>query len=301
MSLKRDGLDVAALWERKRQTIEAIPGLSVWRGKEKFADIGGIQNVKTFLSRVVSGVEPPRAFVFIDEIEKGMAGAAEGASDGGVSRDQLGTMLSQMEDNRWTGIICIGPPGTSKSMLAKAAGNEAGVPTIALDFGAMKGSLVGESEQRLRAAFKVVKAMAGDRVFFIATCNSIAVLPPELRRRFTFGTFFFDLPNAAERAQIWELYSKKYNLELEAIDDANWSGAEIKQCCEVAYRLRCSLTEASRYVVPVAISAADQIEKLRSGASGRFTSASEPGLYQFRATGTVPTTARQQRSIELEN
>jgi hypothetical protein len=36
------------------------------------------------------------------------------------------------------------------------------------------------------------------RMLFIATCNSIASLPPELRRRFTLGTFFFDLPTALE-------------------------------------------------------------------------------------------------------
>ena len=306
MSLTKDGLDLPALWERKRQTIEATPGLSVWRGTERFDDIGGIHNIKTFLTRVIHGAEPPRAVVFVDEIEKAFGGAGAGGGDtSGVSQDQLGSMLSFMQDNAATGIICIGPPGTSKSMLAKACGNEAGVPTIALDLGGMKASHVGESEQRLRGGLKVIKAIAGERMLFIATCNSISVLPPELRRRYTFGTFFFDLPTAEERAQIWALYARKYALEglARPQNDDGWTGAEIKQCVEIAYRLRCTLREAASYIVPVSRSAADQIDALRAGASGRFISASLPGVYQFdRESGNAQTikTGRAGRAIELE-
>jgi hypothetical protein len=298
MSLTKAGLDLAALRERKRQTIEETPGLSVWRGNEKFADIGGLDNIKTFLGRVVNGNEPPRAIVFVDEIEKAFAGAGHDSS--GVAQDQLGTMLSWMQDNRATGIICIGPPGTSKSMLAKATGNEANIPTVALDFGAMKGSLVGESEAKLRSALKVVNAMAGDRVFFIATCNSISSLPPEFRRRFTFGTFFFDLPTPEEKDKIWELFLAKYKLQkVQPINDEKWTGAEIKQCCEIAHRLACSIEEAAAYIVPVAVSAADQVESLRTGASGRFISASYSGLFQHNRT--EQSTEAPKRKITLEN
>ncbi len=307
MSLTKNGLDLPALWERKRQTIEATPGLSVWRGDEKFAGIGGLENIKTFLSRVIGGAEPPRAIVFIDEIEKALAGASGGGDTSGVAQDQQGTLLSWMQDNNATGIICIGPPGTSKSLLAKATGNEAGIPTVALDFGAMKGSLVGESEQQLRGALKVISAIAGGRTLFLATCNSLSVLSPELRRRFTFGTFFFDLPTPDERAAIWALYARKY--EIPCADgikgDDNWTGAEIKQCCELAYRLSIGVEEAAAYIVPVARSAADQVEALRAGASGRFISASAPGVYQYdRALGSAPTTAttaRPRRATQLED
>jgi hypothetical protein len=52
----------------------------------------------------------------------------------------------------------------------------------------------------------------------------------------------------------------------------------------LAWRLRSSLREASEYIVPVARSAAQQIEALRMQASGRFISASSPGIYRYERT-----------------
>ncbi|PYV14089.1 MAG: hypothetical protein DMG21_19230 [Acidobacteria bacterium] len=42
-----------------------------------------------------------------------------------------------------------------------------------------------------------------------------------------------------------------------------------------------TLSEASRYIVPVSRSAAEQIKTLRQMASGKFISASTAGLYRF--------------------
>lgn len=74
MCLRKDGLDLHALWDRKRRVIEEIPGLSVWSGAETFDDIGGCENVKRFLRAIVAGEESPRVIVFCDEIEKAFAG-----------------------------------------------------------------------------------------------------------------------------------------------------------------------------------------------------------------------------------
>lgn len=282
MSLRKQGLDLSALWERKRQQIEQTPGLRVYRGGESFEDIGGVQVVKEFLRRVMTGRAKPNTVVFVDEIEKAMAGA--GGDTSGVSQDQLGVLLSYMQDHNATGVIFIGPPGSAKSAVAKACGTEGGVPTIQFDLGATKGSLVGSSEQNIRAALKVVTAVSGGRSMWIATCNSINDLPPELRRRFTLGTFFFDLPSADERAAIWDIYWPRYAIaerELSFPDDG-WTGAEIRQCCEIAWRLDCPLADAATFIVPVARSAADQIQRLRTLATGRFLSASYPGVYSSK-------------------
>lgn len=280
-NLTRDGINLNGLWDSKRKTIEQTPGLSVWRGGERFDDIGGVTQVKQFLRRIlIDGKARPNAVVFLDEIEKSLAGAKGDLS--GVSQDSLGSLLAYMQDQACTGIIFIGPPGTSKSMVAKAAGTEAGVPTIQLDLGATRGSLVGQSEAQLRTALKVITAVSSGNSLWIATCNSIASLPPELRRRFTLGTFFFDLPAAAERDRIWNIYLKKFAVgpEGELPPDDGWTGAEIKQCCENAWRMSSTLTEAAEFVVPVSRSAAEEIDKLRTQADGRFLSASNAGVYR---------------------
>jgi hypothetical protein len=297
MSVSKEGLDHDGLWERKRRMIEQTPGLSVWRGGETFEDVGGYSNAKKFLKAVCNGEQPPRAIVFIDEIEKSMA--ASGTDSSGVSQDYLRTLLTFMQDKEASGVILIGPPGSGKSAIAKATGNEAGIPTIALDLGGMKGSLVGESEQRLRTALQVVDAVSQGQTLFIATCNSISILPPELRRRFSFGTFFFPLPSADDRKNIWRIYFKRFGLKPTATEmpnDEGWTGAEIRNCCTIAHRLRVKLNEAATYIVPVSVSAKEQIERLSREASQKFINAAAPGLYKHESEPTFQATARRMES-----
>jgi hypothetical protein len=297
LALSKDGVDLERLWERKRQAVEQTPGLSIWRGGETFDDIGGCETIKCFLSAVLHGKDAPRVIVFVDEIEKAFAGTGTDLS--GVKTEMTGTMLSWMQDANADGIVLIGPPGAAKSAIAKAAGNSAGIPTVAFDLSAMQSGIVGGSGERLRAALQVVDAISQGRSLWIATCNSIGSLPPELRRRFTLGTFFFDLPSVEEREAIWRIYRTRWDLDGATPKDDGWTGAEIKECCRKAWRLNLSLTESAQYIVPVARSAADQIERLRQQASGRFLSASHPGVYE--SGKDVPATAGKRMFREVSD
>ena len=49
-----------------------------------------------------------------------------------------------------------------------------------------------------------------------------------------------------------------------------------------------SLVEASQYIVPVSRSAAEQIKALRQMASGKFISASKPGIYHYEEETPAP-------------
>jgi len=285
LSMTPDGIDLEALWERKRQMIDATPGLSIWRGDESYDKIGGVQNIKDFLRRLTTGKRAPRAIVFIDEIEKAMSGSSEGSQDtSGVSQDYLGVMLEYMQDTKATGMIFVGPPGAAKSVMAKAAGNEAGIPTIKLDLGGLKaagGGLVGGAERTIRQALKIISAVGSDNVLFIATSNEVTSLPPALRRRFGLGTYYFDLPDVAERLSVWKIYADWTDGTNTRPEDEGWTGAEIEKCVDIADRLGCTLQEAAEYIVPVSRVDPEGIERLRRQASGRYINASKPGVYRM--------------------
>ena len=296
LSLTKKGVDTESLWDRKKQKISETPGLEYYSGTETFADLGGIEQAKKLLKAILAGKRKPGAIIFVDEVEKAFAGSSSDTS--GVAQALLGYWLSYMQDMNATGVMLMGPPGAAKSATGKAMGNEGAMPTVQLDLGGIKGSLVGESEQRMRTAFSVVTAISGDRPFFVATCNSIGSLPPEFRRRFTIGTIFFDFPTDEEKAVIWPIYLQKYDLPDQEIPECiGWTGAEIKQCCDLADRLDMSLMDAAEYVVPVSVSAADQLDKLRKEASGRYLSASHPGVYRYESLAQA--TSRKSRKIDL--
>lgn len=280
MNINGGKVDLVGLREGKRRMIEQTPGLSVWRGAESFKDIGGYRNATSFLMDVINGRDAPKAILFLDEVEKMFAGTA--GDNTGVSQDFLGAFLSWSQKRGMLGVIFIGGPGTGKTLVATATGNEAGIETIVGDIGAMKTSALGSSEQRFRTMLNVVDAVAQGTVLCIATCNSIQSLPPEFRRRFKLGTFFFPFPSKEDRKTIWEIYLKKFKLVAQPIpDDDGWTGAEISNCAEIAYRLNRSLVEAAKFVVPVSIAAADQMDRLCREAHNRYVSASYSGVYKY--------------------
>ena len=148
------------------------------------------------------------------------------------------------------GMMLVGLPGTGKSMIAKAIGQQWGIPILSVDFGAIYSSLVGDSEANLRRLLEVSeaiapcvllidevdKAMGGMKssndsgvsqrllgklltwmqekkspVFVCCTANDINGLPPEFTRKGRFDEIFFvDLPNKEARAEIIKAHATKY-------------------------------------------------------------------------------------------
>jgi hypothetical protein len=287
MSLSRSGLDVPALWERKRQLIASARGLSVYRGTETFDDIRGNQNAVNILKQIFSpnARRKYKACIFIDEIEKAMAGSGDSS---GVSQDLLLGVLTEMQDTEASGILCVSPPGCGKSMLAKCLGNYAGVPLITYDIGGLKDQYVGNSGANQRNAHKVIRAVAMGPAFWIATSNAVANLPPELRRRFADATLYFDLPSAPEAESIWTLYRNKWELpDPIPLGCEGWTGAEIRTCCRIAYDRNIPLADAAQNISPVCRTAREVIRKLRMEASGNYVSANYPGIYQYNETAPI--------------
>jgi ATPase family associated with various cellular activities (AAA) len=289
LSLVRHGrLAPDVLWEIKAGMLKKSGLLSLHRGGETFADLGGLAALKSFCSRALRPGRP--------------------------------------EGVRARGVLLLGPPGSGKSAFCKALGCETSRPTLILDVGTLLGSLVGQSEANIRQALRLVdamspcvvmvdeveKALAGssgsagdsgvsarlfgtllgwlnDRTsdsFVVCTANDISRLPPEFARSERFdGTFFLDLPGSVEKQTIWRMYVEKFALDptQPRPQDRDWTPAEVKACCRLAALLDVPLVEASQNIVPVAVTAGESVERLRQWAAGRCLSADRSGLYT-RAT-----------------
>jgi len=112
LSVTKEGIDIETLWARKRQQISETPGLNVYEGKEKFEDLGGLDQAKKLFKSLLNGKRKPGAVVFVDEIEKSLGGTRGDTS--GVSQSILGYLLTYMQDQNATGTIFVGPPGAAR-------------------------------------------------------------------------------------------------------------------------------------------------------------------------------------------
>jgi len=268
----------------KGQALKKSGLLTLHRGGETFANLGGLDALKAFCSRALRPGRP--------------AGA------------------------RARGVLLLGPPGSGKSALCKALGNETGRPTLILDVGALMGSLVGSTEANARQALGLIDAMApcvvmidevekalagsaggqGDGgvaarlfgslltwmndhesdAFVVCTANDVSRLPPEFSRAGRMDAcFFLDLPGPREKEAIWRQYLVGYELDpaQRRPQDRDWTPAEVKACCRLAALLEIPLLEAARNIVPVAVTAGEAVERLRAWAAGRCLAADRPGLY----------------------
>jgi hypothetical protein len=280
------GIDGDMLRERAIQTINSTKGLSVYKGDGRgFDAIGGLDGIKDYTRSLLAGRLDLRCIVYADEVEKTLSGAT-GGDTSGVSGNFLGKWLSEIQDTNALGMLCTGIPGCAKSEFAKRLGEEANSLTINFDLGGMKDSLVGNSEANLSRALRTIREIGGTDggILYIATSNRIAHLPPEFRRRFNLGTFFFTFPDADEQTAIAEIYIDKFGLtpeqdDREAFAMVGWTGAEIESCCKLAYLRNCKLSEAAEFIVPVKETAKEEIEKLIDQANGRFLDASAGGVF----------------------
>lgn len=300
-------LDAGDLMARRNAMIDGVQGLSVDRFDRTFADVCGISRARWFAERLFSGPEAPAVIVRIDELEKKM-GDAHDFEGGATKGDELQVLLTEMEDNNWSGSIAYGQPGSGKTLWTQTMGPTFGVQTINLDFGGTRSKYVGESEANIRAALRTIKAIGGERVYIVATCNALDSLKPELRRRFADGVYFFDTPDADERAAMWRLYREKFNLDsperadlglpinLPDPDSDGLTGADIRSACRQAYRLRIALDDAVGEIIPLCVSDPEGIEQRRKSADGRYKSASYAGVYHM--TGDPATDAGSDRMIQ---
>lgn len=132
----------------------------------KFADISSLSPVLQFISEKKASVLKASSALELLPYERQPDPRYIGGFDNllkFVSRRKE-AMTVEAKDQRIDtikGIILMGIPGTGKSMAAKAIGRVLDMPVVILDVGSLFGSLVGESESRVRNALSTVDAMDG--------------------------------------------------------------------------------------------------------------------------------------------
>ncbi|HUR82876.1 MAG TPA: AAA family ATPase [Thermoanaerobaculia bacterium] len=146
----------------------------------------------------------------------------------------------------------------------------------------------GGLSQRLFASFLTWLQEKKEGVFVVGAANDLDRLPPELLRKGRFDEIFFvDLPTQSERESIFNIHLKMRNqdpakFDVPALSRASdgYSGAEIEQAVIAAlYRAlhakaaldTARVSDALRATVPLSVARAEDVEKLRSKARGRFT------------------------------
>jgi AAA+ superfamily predicted ATPase len=207
---------VQAVVAEKRQAVRKSGVLEFCEPDVSFEDVGGLENLKAWFA---------------------------------ARREAFGPQGARFGLSAPKGAVLAGVPGCGKSLSAKALAADWGVPLLRLDMGRIRGSRLGESEGRLRAALQMAevaspcvlwideleKAFAGmgqaqdsgvsqrlfggfltwledrrSQVFVVATANDVTRLPPEFARKGRFDEMFYvGLPNAAEREAIWRVHLRR--------------------------------------------------------------------------------------------
>src|SRR5262245_31696780 len=294
LSLVRHGqLQVETLCELKSQTLKKSGLLALHRGQERFEDLGGLDALKAFCKRALrrpsaNALVKPRGLLLL--------------SPPGCGKSQFCKALGN-ETGRPTLVLDVG------SLLGALAGQsganirhalrivDAMAPAVCfLDEVEKAFSGVSSSGQtdsgvsaRLFGSFLSWLNDHESDVFVVATANDITKLPPEFARAERFDSvFFLDLPDTEQRAAIWQIYIRQYQLDAKQKwpSDCDWTGAEIKACCRLSALLDLPLVAAAQNIVPVARTSAESVEKLRQWASGRCLSADRVGIYQSNTSSS---------------
>lgn len=300
-----DASDVDLILEEKNQAIRKSGLLDSISVTTDLDDIGGLENLKSWLRR--------RQNSWLTE-----------AAEYGIQAPK--------------GVLITGVPGCGKSMTAKAVAASWGLPLLRLDIGKVFSGIVGSSEHNMRNAIRIAEAVspcvlwideiekgfsgaqasAGDSgttsrvfgsflswmqekdepVFVIATANNIQSMPPEFLRKGRFDEIFFvDLPTTSERKKIWKIQltrrisGKFVGSELpltgETMDSlaeisVGYSGAEIEQSIAAALfeafedRRPLTVDDLSQSVinmVPLSITQSEQVAAIRKWADMRAVAA----------------------------
>ncbi|MBR9906995.1 MAG: AAA family ATPase [Gammaproteobacteria bacterium] len=124
------------------RALRGVPGLMSRRPNTRLADVIGLHRAKDELQRVLRWLENPN-------------------------------LLRRHNLPMPTGILLLGPPGTGKTMLARAVAGEADLPFISLNIGEMLSKYVNGTSENIQKAFEAARDIA-PCIMFIDEIDALA-------------------------------------------------------------------------------------------------------------------------------
>jgi ATP-dependent 26S proteasome regulatory subunit len=293
------GQDVPEVLAEKQQIIRKSGLLEYCATTETFSHVGGLAVLKDWLNKRAAaftdearafGLPAPKGILML-----GVQGCGKSLCAKAVST-QWQLPLLRFDMGRMFGSLI----GSSEENVRRAiAVAESVAPAILwvdeIDkaFAGSQGSAVadGGTTARVFGTFLTWLSEKAAPVFVVATANDISQLPPELLRKGRLDEIFFvDLPEVAEREEIFRIHLAKRGRQPAAFDTAacaaaspDLSGAEIEEAINSAlydaFHAGCEVTTAHilaalAQTVPLAKTMDEQISRLRHWADGRARNAS---------------------------
>jgi len=291
---------VTDVLEAKKQLLRHSGMLEFIEASDNMASVGGLENLKHWLgqrrgawedSAREFGLEPPRGMIIL-----GVQGCGKSLCARAVAGEWKLPLVKFDTSAVYDKYI-----GETEKRIRKVFQVAEGLAPCVLWIDELEKVFAGSGpdsasadagvSSRLLASFLSWMQDRKAAVFVAATCNNVTVLPPELIRKGRFDELFFvDLPNQAERKQIFSIQlarrkrnPSEFDLEKVAAAAKGYSGAEIDAAVQgalyAAYSEKKPLTtqtlvDALARTVPLSVTRAEEIATLRDWASTRAVPAS---------------------------
>jgi SpoVK/Ycf46/Vps4 family AAA+-type ATPase len=298
---------VTDVLDAKKQLLRHSGMLEFVEAQDNLAAVGGLENLKHWLgqrrgawedSAREFGLEPPRGMIIL-----GVQGCGKSLCARAVAGEWKLPLVKFDTSAVYDKYI-----GETEKRIRKVFQVAEGLAPCVLWIDELEKVFAGSGpdsasadagvSSRLLASFLSWMQDRKAAVFVAATCNNVTVLPPELIRKGRFDELFFvDLPNQAERKQIFSIQLAKrkrnpseFDLEKVAAAAKGYSGAEIDAAVQgglyAAYSEKKplstqSLLDALAQTVPLSTTRAEEIQTLR----------------EWARTRAVPATARDDGAV----
>lgn len=240
-----DGDAIEAVTAEKQQIIRKSGLLEFYASEERLNDVGGLSILKEWLRKRVRafsdearafGLPEPKGILLV-----GVQGCGKSLVAKSVANSWRLPLLRLDVGRLFSSLV-----GSSEENLRTAIRVAESIAPVVLwvdeiekGFSGVGSSNVSDAgtAARVFGSFITWLQEKNAPVFVIATANIVSQLPPELVRKGRFDEIFFvDLPNTAERADIWKIHLTKRNRDITQFDlttlamaSDGLSGAEIEQ------------------------------------------------------------------------